>query len=145
MSNLDSLPKSVPDPIVEFSIDVEGNVSKHKYSGNFKFKVPNLRARAMAEKEKTRLNEGLGKSIECPDCKKVIGNTLDETVLDFHAMYSYLRYSLVEYPEWWKNSNYGYELYDSNVLTELYLKAVKTEADWLKEIWGDVSEPEPQK
>lgn len=123
MTDLENLPKSVPSPVFEVSVDVEGNITKHKYAGNFKYRVPNLKIRAAIEKEKARLNEGLDKQ-------------LDESILDFHSMYSYLKHTLSETPEWWKSSNSGYDLYDSNVLIALYLKAVDCEASWLKDIWG---------
>ena len=45
-------------------------------------------------------------------------------------MLSWLRFGLIEYPDWWKDSNYGLELYDVNIISEIYNKCMKFEDDW---------------
>lgn len=121
-----TLPKSLPEMETSFDIDVEGNVTQARYQGTFKFRIPNMRTRALADKERARLDEGLEK--------------LDETVKDFHTMIGYLRHTLVEAPDWWKKSDAGYDLFDANVITSVYVKVMEFEKNWLVQVWGEQSE-----
>lgn len=126
---LANLPKNLPEMEYTFEIDVEGNLTKHRYTGTFRFRIPNMRTRAVVDKERARLNEGLEER-------------LDETVRDFHAMVAYLRHTLTDAPEWWAKSNQGYDLFDANVVTQVYIKVMQFEKDWMVQVWGDPSEQE---
>jgi len=125
MSNPADLPKQLPDMDFTFIITVDGNITKKKYEGEFSFKIPNLSTRARIDKERARLNEGL-------DLR------LDPTVLDVHAMYAYLKFTLTRVPKWFEDSNYGYDLHDANVITVLYRKVEAFEIEWMEKVWGPI-------
>lgn len=121
--------KNLPSSSFNFNINLVGAVTKTPFSGNFVFQIPNIRVRAEAEKEKARLNQGLDKD-------------LDDAILSVHLMYSYLKHTLLESPDWFKESNYGYDLYDGNVLTTVYLKCVEYENEWAKRLNGEPTKSE---
>jgi len=80
--------------------------------------------RAQADKRRAQLNAGLEEN-------------LDPTVRAFHYMISYLRTTLDVYPEWWRDSDFGYDLYDANVIQKVYDEVMTFENAWLAEIWGE--------
>lgn len=127
MMPVDNLPKNLPEMETTFEIDVEGNMTKRRYQGTFTFRIPNMRTRAAADKERARLNE-------------VAPELLDETVADFHQMVSYLRLTLIQVPDWWKASHEGYDLFDANVVTQVYIKVMQFEKEWMEKVWGKPGE-----
>jgi hypothetical protein len=122
-----NLPKKLPEMETTFEIDVEGNVTKQRFTGAFKYRMPNMRTRALADKEKARLNEGLERG-------------LDETVAELHSMIAYLRHTITDSPPWWKESASGYDLFDANVVTTVYLRALEFEKVWMEQVWGKQGE-----
>lgn len=121
MSNSAPLPKILPDTEHEFSIDLEGETTKTSYSGTFKSRIPNLKMRAAVLKKQEELTGGV---------------TEDIILNNMTYMISHLRATLVEMPDWWKNADYGYELFDLNVVSEVYKKVTDFEEDWKNLIWG---------
>jgi hypothetical protein len=118
------LPKKLPDMEIIFTVDnLEGKLSKKVFSGEFKYRMPTLKGRAQADKMRADLNGGLDAA-------------LDKSVLNFHYMIAYLRFSLAEFPDWWKRSEYGYNLYDYNVVEEVYKRCSDFEKDWMLKVWG---------
>lgn len=129
MSDSSKLPKELPSMEYEFSVEVKGNITGKMFSGNFKYRIPNLKAKALAERKRAELNGGMDAM-------------LDASVLQLHYMIAYLRFSLLEdsMPQWWKENDYGYNLHDYNVVREVFDKVEAYEQKWLKSVWGDPSE-----
>lgn len=127
MSNIGNLRKSLPDTDCSFSIDVEGLLTKEKYQGNFACKIPNVKTQAAIAKHKAMLNGGFD-------------DGLDIGTRNLHHMISYLRYTLTETPKWWQAADMGYELYDVNVIEEVYQKVLDFEKSWYEQIWGPAKE-----
>ena len=124
MDNFKEMMKKLPSNTGSFNIlDLEGIVTKHKYSGNFVSKVPNLRIQANIAKFRGVLNGGDDAG-------------LDLGTQNLHHMIAYLKHVLVEFPKWWEESDYGYELYDINVIEKIYEEALKLENDWVETAWG---------
>jgi hypothetical protein len=124
MNDVKDLKKSLPAMENSFSITaLEGMITGKKYEGNFTCKIPNLKTQALIEKHKAMLNGGLQAS-------------LDPLTLRLHHRLAYLRYTLTEFPKWWKDADMGYELYDGNIVEELYDRVMKFEADWMEAVWG---------
>ena len=123
MSESNKLPKTMPDMEHAFNIDIKGALTHKTFSGAFKYRIPNIKMRAAAAKKLAELNSGLEES-------------LDPTVLNLHYMVSYLRVTLVETPEWWTNADFGYELYDSNVIKAVYDNVSALEQEWTETVWG---------
>lgn len=130
MNNTSDLKKSLPEMEHEFSIsNLEGSLTKNTYSGNFTCKITNIKTQAQIKKLKAKLDEGL--------------TGLDFGVQKIHEMISYLRYTIIDSPKWWKDSDYGYELYDSNIVETLYNEVLKFEESWMEEVWGKPAEEKP--
>lgn len=55
-------------------------------------------------------------------------------------MAAYCKFTLTKYPEWFSESDFGLDLYDSNVLEAVYNQILAKEESWLKSIWGDKEE-----
>jgi hypothetical protein len=124
MLEVKDLKKSLPPMENSFSlVAFEGGITKKIYEGNFSCKIPNVKLQALIEKHKAVLNGGLEAS-------------LDGGTRHVHHMLAYLRYTLVQTPKWWSETDMGYELYDLNVIQEIYDKVLQFEKEWLENIWG---------
>jgi len=123
MSNLADLKKSLPDLDHSFSINVEGILTKKPYSGNFSCKIPNIKTQAQIAKHRAMLNGGFEEG-------------LDVATRNMHHMVSYLRYTLTEFPKWWEEADLGYDLFDPNVVEEVYYTVLDFEKKWYESIWG---------
>lgn len=106
-----------------FTLNVIGSETKQAFDGTFTYKRPTLGKRLEANKMEARLRE-----------EKI---TLDGNVNRYVEMISYLRFGLIAYPDWWKNSNFGLDLYDINIIIELYNECDKFEAEWDKQVKGE--------
>jgi len=125
------LPKELPSFTKEIEINTIGNITNQEYNGKFTYKIPNTRARSNISKLEARMNEGL---------------TLDQTTSILHYMLAYLRFTILEdesehiLPKWWQESDYGYDLYDTNVVTELYLECNEYENEFNEKVFGKPEE-----
>lgn len=139
MNNIKDLPKELPSMTYSFEIEVEGNVTRKAYDGEFTCRIPNNRDRSMISKHKAYLNGGF---------------EIDISTDNLHHMLAYLRYTLLGpdikkdmakgYPNWWRDSDLGLDLYDDNVVEKVYAKVLNFESKWLKEVWGDPEEKEAE-
>jgi hypothetical protein len=120
----EKLLSELPSMTHEYEIDVIGEELKIPYKGKFTYKKPNLKAKSLAEKKRAELD-----GVHVGD--------LDLTVQKLHFMISYLRYSLTSFPDWWEKSDYGYALYDYNVVQAVFDEADKFETEWTKKVWGE--------
>lgn len=120
---MSNLPTQLPETTEIFLIDCSGNLTKKTYTGEFTCKIPNLKDQANIAKYKATLNQGLD-------------DILDIGTRNLHHMVSYLKYTLLKSPDWFEKSNYGYELYDANVIEEVYQKVLDFESKWVTEVWG---------
>ena len=124
MSKFEDLLKDLPDTEHDFVIsNLVGNLTKRSYSGSFRCKITNVKTRAAIAKHRAMLNSGLDSGLD-------VGTT------NLHHMISYLRYSLLEMPKWWKDADCGYELYDVNVIEAVYDNVLEFEKKWLESVWG---------
>lgn len=124
MNNSNNLYKDLPPRELEFQIEVIGAISKKRYIGDFTTKIPNVKDQCFIAKHQAFLN---GK----------FADFLDPQVLELHKMIAYLRYALVEYPKFWKETDLGYHLMDTNVIRAVYDQVLEKEREWLKDVWGD--------
>lgn len=127
MSKTKKLPNELPPMELDFRIEVRGEVSGKMMTGDFKYRIPNLKAKSLAEKKRAELNAGMD-------------SLIDASVGQLHFMIAYLRFTLVESPEWWSKEDYGYNLYDYNVVKAVFDKVEAFEVDYLKKVWGDSDE-----
>lgn len=118
--------ESFKEPSTEglFEINVKGDITGKQYSGQFKCKILNVKGRAAVAKHFAFLNGDIAKN-------------LDPLILALHEQISFLRYCLVDYPDFWKKSDLGYDLHDENVIREIYNKCIDFEESYLKAVWGE--------
>jgi hypothetical protein len=55
-------------------------------------------------------------------------------------MVAYCKHTVTDAPKWFFESDYGYDLYDENVLREVYFKVMEHEEKWLESVWGKKEE-----
>lgn len=112
-------------PLMEttFTINVKGADTGQQFQGTFTYKRPNLRAKSNAAKLAARLNEDL--------------RNLDEDTKFIHDVLANLRYTLVNTPDWWQKADFGLELYDTNVIFDIYKACVDFENQWTEKVWGN--------
>jgi hypothetical protein len=106
-----------------FSINVQGEESQVNYMGDFLYKRPTIGEKSLIDQMRARLNGDL--------------RTIDDNVALNNEALSYLRFTLKEFPDFWKESQFGFNLVDENVLLEIYNKVVQFEADWRKKVYGE--------
>jgi hypothetical protein len=123
-NNLSDLPKDIPFTEKSFQIDVQGNLTKKRYLGDFTCQIPNIKEQCLMKKHEASLNGDM------------VG-FLDPGTINMHKMISHLRFTLKEYPSFWKNSELGYTLRDPNVVKVVYDEVLAFETEWLKAIWGE--------
>lgn len=126
MSEINSLAKDIPPTQHTFQLDVVGKVTKKRFLGDFTCHVPNVKEQCLIEKHEAFLN---GEMVE----------KLSAGVRKTHQMIAYLRYTLDvnKCPNFWRESDLGYELRDLNVIQKIYNEVLDFEERWIKEIWGD--------
>ena len=127
MNKIKNLAKSIPDRNQEFKIKVDGNLTKEEYTGDFECRIPRLREQALIAKEKAFLNAGFDA-------------TLDKQIKNLHHMVAYCKHTITHAPDWFVKSDYGYDLYDTNVVEEVYMNILKLEEKWLETVWGPTSD-----
>lgn len=119
----ENLPKEIPLMDHEFEVSVEGEITKKQYVGKFKYRIPNLKAKALADKKRAELDGPLG-------------DLIDPSVQQLHYMIAYLRFTLIDMPDWWSDSDYGYGLHDYSVVKAVYDKTQDFETTWMEKVWG---------
>lgn len=113
----------IPDTFHEFQIDLVGQVTKKRFLGEFKCKIPTLKDQALIDKHLVMLN----------------GDNpmyLSPGVLKMHKMIAYCRFTLTETPSFWTKADLGYDLRDFNVIEGVYDNVIAFENKWLESIWG---------
>lgn len=104
-----------------FQLDISGNATGTQYLGNFTFVRPTIGARSEIAKL----------------CAKLGGEyalTIDEDTKNMHYTLAWLRHTLTNYPSWWKDSDFGVGIYDSNVISELLKETLKFDNQWAKDL-----------
>lgn len=104
-----------------FTIKIKGSDTPTIWEGTFKYRRPNRRMKSEIEKTAAILNGGIA--------------GLDEDTSFFHGILATLKHTLVESPQWWKDKDYGYEMYDDNVAVEMYGKIQEFEKTWRDKAW----------
>lgn len=130
MNKNNKLPTDLPATEHDFQLDVVGSVTKKRFIGDFTCRIPTIKDQCSISKYKAFLDGDHPQHLE-PGTMRI------------HKMISYLKYTLVgEFPKFWKDSEFGYDLRDINVISELYEKVLDFENKWIEELWGVEKEEE---
>lgn len=113
---------ALPDMTFTFEIQSKGRETGVNWAGKFKYKRPTLGDRARIDVLRSRLSGDL--------------ETLRPDVLELIEAISHLRHTLTEYPEWWSGLSYGLDLYDGNVISDVYNKILEYEREWKEKVFG---------
>lgn len=106
----------------KFSIQIKGEESGLNWAGDFVYRRPTLRERTMIDVMEKRMNGDL--------------ITIDPEVAAFNQAISHLRFTLKEVPDWFRDTDMGGNLYDGNVVLEIFNKCMDFEASWRKKTFG---------
>jgi hypothetical protein len=104
-----------------FTISVKGSETGKIFDGTFTYVRPTLGTRVEISKMEAKLREDLA--------------TLPIDVNAYVDMIATLRHTLKDAPTWWKESKYGLDLYDINVINEIYKAVEKFEEEWEKSVY----------
>ena len=117
---------ALPNMEKRLKIQITGEESGINWTGDFLYRRPTLRERSMIEVMKSRMNGDM--------------MTIDPETSAYNEAMSHLRFTLKEYPDWWKDTDMGGSLYDGNVVLEIYNKCMEFEAEWRKKTFGGKGE-----
>ena len=113
--------KVLPSMEHSFTIDIKGSETGQQYDGTFTYKRPNLRVKSEISKTAARLDGGM--------------TNLDDDTKFLHSILATLKHTLIKSPEWWEKADYGFELYDLNVIFDIYKCCSDFEKDWFNRVW----------
>lgn len=113
----------LPSMDFPFDVAIKGRETGIMWTGKFKYRRPTIGHRSRIDVMRARLNGDL--------------ETVDTETKDFNEAISHLRWTIIESPEWWKDSNFGLDLYDGNVIGEIYSKVMEFEKEWRGKVLGD--------
>lgn len=116
----------LPNMEHRFNIQVVGEESAINWAGDFLYRRPTLQERAMIDVMRARLNGGF--------------MNVDPDTNAFNESLAHLRFTLKEFPDWWKDTDFGGSLYDANVILHIYEKCMEFEANWKKKTFGKPDE-----
>lgn len=116
----------LPNMELTFNIQVVGDETKIPWVGDFTYRRPNLKERALIDVMWKKMNGDL--------------TTIDPDTFAYNEAISHLRFTLKEYPDWWKEADYGGNLYDANVILAIYAKVLEFENKWREKAFGGKAE-----
>lgn len=117
----------LPPSIKSFQLDVIGKFTKRRFLGEFTCDIPRIKEQCLIEKHEAYLNGELA-------------HMLPPGVRKMHKMIAYLRFTLTDYPKFWREADLGYELRDLNVVEAVYDEVLNNEEAWIKKLWDDGEE-----
>lgn len=123
--------RALPSMEHTFSIKVKGTETGELFEGTFTYRRPNLRTKSEISKTAAMLDGGL--------------KNLDEDTRLLHNILATLKHTLTKSPEWWEKSDFGFELYDVNVILEVYRACNEFEKKWFDSVWLDKKEESKDK
>jgi hypothetical protein len=123
--------KALPSMEHVFTVSIKGTDTGQVFDGTFRYKRPNIRKNAEISKTAAILNGGIA--------------GLDEDTRLLHDICATLKHTLMEFPEWWEKSDFGYELHDSNVIFDIYKECMKFEGEWRDKVWASEDKKEDEK
>lgn len=109
-------------PTFSFVLDIIGDNTGEKFVGNFEAKL-RLSHRDQLNKDQLR--------------RQIIGDKPDQATKDSMMraeILSHLSLSLLDTPKWWKDGAGGLDLYDDNVIFDLYDLVVKGQTKAIEEV-----------
>lgn len=113
---------NLPLPEFKFKLDVVGEDTGSHYVGDFVYKVPTILEQDDQKLWFRRMTKDRPEALE------------DQDSTALYSILSSLRTACVSCPDWWKSCDYGVNLYDMNVLAEVFKLKQAQEEEWRNEI-----------
>lgn len=110
---------NLPPKEYKFSIKVNGEETGMEFSGDFVY-------RRLTIGDKISLQKWLSSMID--------EKSDSESVRSSYLTLAIIRFGCIECPSWFKESDYGINLYDFNVVNEIFVKKIEKEAEWSEKI-----------
>lgn len=114
---------ALPPMVHVFEIDVKGEETGQTFRGELTYKRPTLRDKAAI-------------AILFAKLKKDTAD-LNEDVALLLYMSAHLKTTIIEAPAWFLDSNGGLDLYDANVVTDIYMATMNFENEWRKQVFPE--------
>jgi hypothetical protein len=112
---------NLPKPQATFSVDTVGETTGHHYKGDFTVKtVLSILEKHQVELEKTRM----------------MADYANPTagLAGISVTVANLRVRIVKSPDWWQESGQGNNIWDENIINELFDKSMAAEGKWRESI-----------
>ena len=113
----------LPSNELIFEFSSIGEETRQNWHGRFVYKRPNIGKRLAIATTATRL---------LADAER-----LPIEITNLASVLAKLKHCLVEYPEWWKNNNFGENMYDLNIILEIFNKCHEFDEEYEKKVFGD--------
>ena len=110
-----------------FEISLFGDNTNQKFEGKFTYKRPTIGMQVDIQKTIGRMNGDLS----------TLPIQSVEDISNYNFILSTLKHCIVEAPKWFTNANNGLDLYDSNVIKEVFEKCMSYDADYKKKVFSD--------
>ena len=111
---------NLPPMEFTFNLNVKGTTTRKVYEGSFTYRRLSIGSQGKADVLRTRLNGDLA--------------NVDFQIDKLHEMISWLKFGLIEYPDWWRESSFGENLYDVSIVKEIYDNITDFEKKWTKQV-----------
>lgn len=121
---------SLPSFTTSVVIDVEGDVTKSRWTGTFTVK------RIITHQERFDIEKYFRSYL--PDSTSV-----SETIRNRATVLAELRVRVITGPSWWEGTNYGLDSVDVSHIYELLSKCAEATAQWHKEL-SDLVKDQPK-
>ena len=127
---------NLPPMEFRFTVDVAGEETGVKHTGEFVYsRLTNkekLISQQWSEAQYTPKDLPQKEEVQEDGSKKMV-DQIDQ-VANLYRIFSSVRFGLKTCPEWFTNSDFGLELYDFNVVLEVFNKKTDKEVEWINKI-----------
>ena len=118
----------LPDFDTTINLDVEGEVTKTKWLGQFTIK------RVLTHKDRFEIERFFREYLP-------MGMEADQNLRTRAAALAELRVRIKHAPRWWEDSNYGLDMVDSEPIYYLLIKSSESYKKWQDELAEMIKEP----
>ena len=118
--------KKLPSMEHTFSLSKKGTNTGQLWEGKFTYQRPNIGMQSEISKTAAKLNEDL--------------KNLDDDMKFLHRVLATLRHTLIDAPPWWIDNEFGMNLYDTNVVFEIFKTTQDFEDEWYTKVWKEEKE-----
>lgn len=113
---------NLPTPEYLFKIEKTDSETGVQYNGDFVY-------RRLTIGEKIKLQEWVSDQIKSDSKDKK-----DDPTRSLWMTLAMIRFGCIECPAWFKDSDYGVDLYDFDIINEIFIKRSEKENEWVDKV-----------